>query len=487
MKINSVWSVNSIWSVYGIDRVLVYVTGYLLLMSSISAIQNFNNIPGYWIFIFGFVGFFFYYKISAIDCLIQRGSTKHFLILSLFVIILLRLIWIIKVPTVPYSDFEVYNNFAISIAKQFPVHVLSINYAERGFGYCFVLGMIYKIFGINLFIAKLLNVFFSALIGILLYLITRHLFDERAARIATVLFSIWPAQIMYTSVLASEHIFILFIFLGIAVILGITKVKLDNKYVKLDNKYANVFLAGIVFGLAYTIRFLSLVVVATGVLALLSIHEETFKKRFRTSFSLMLGFAVVWICVTVLGAIVNIPSDPSAGIQNSLLMGTNYEYSGHWNPVDSQVWRDNSPEEAKKIALETGLSRITENPERFIKLMFEKFNEIWGDESFGVDWSTVAMDSTILPSFIIQDQMLMFAVSQFYYFVILFFSLLGCCKLRNTKLNVGIRFLFMIFLTFVLLHSFLEVQSRYHYPWEVIFLMLGGYGIGGKQVASFDS
>lgn len=471
--------ISNIWSVYRIDRILVYVTGYLLLISSVLAIQNCNDIPRYWIFVFGFIGYCLYYNISTIDYIIQRGSTRSFLISSLFVIILLRLIWIIEIPTIPYSDFAVYNNFAISIAKQFPAHILSINCGERGFGYCFALGIIYKIFGINLFIAKLLNVLFSALTGILLYMITRHLFDERVSRITTVLFSIWPAQIMYNSVLASEHMFILVIFLGIAMISGVTKVKLDNKYV-------NVFLAGIIFGLAYTIRFLSLVIVATGLMALLFVREEAFKRRIRLAFCLISGFAIVWTFMTIISAIVNIPCDPSTGVQHSLLVGTNYEYKGMWNPVDSQIWNDYSPNDAKKIAFKTGLSRITENPKGFIKLLFEKFDVMWGDESFGAYWSTFAMDSTRSPSLTMQDQLLLFAVSQFYYFGVLFFSLLGCHKLRNTELNLGIRFLLMIFLTVVLLHSFLEVQPRYHYPWEVIFLILGGYGIVGKPVALFD-
>ena len=472
--------IDNILSAYRIDCILVYITGYILLMTSILSIQNYYyNISRYWIFVFGFIGYCLYYILSNTDSIIQRGSTKNFLIMSVFVIISLRLIWVITIPTLPYSDFEVYNNFAIYVAKQFPVHILSINYTERGFGYSFVLGIIYKIFGVNLFVAKLLNVFLSVLTGILLYFIAGYLFDQYIARITTVLFSIWPAQIMYSSVLASEHLFIFLLLLGIAMLIGVIKVKSDEKYL-------NIFLAGIVFGLAYTVRFLSLIIVATGFMALLYFQEEVFKKRIQSAFFLICGFAVVWICVASLGAVVNVPSNPTTGIQNSLLMGTNYEYMGHWNPVDNQIWETHSPEEAKKIAFETGLSRITENPIRFIKLIFEKFNIMWCDESFGIYWSTSTIDSTKLPSFIIQNQLIMFAVSQFYYSGVLFFGLLGCHKLRNAKLNIGMRFLLITFLIFVLLHSFLEVQPRYHYPWEIIFLILGGYGIGGKPLVQFD-
>ena len=159
MKLNDKYSTNLI------DFFLIYITGYLIIMSSILSIQNpySTKSPKYALFIFVFIGYCFYYVLSDTDSFIQRGSTKNFLITSAIVIILLRLIWIIPVPTLPYSDFESYNNFAIYIAKQFPAHLLFINYNERGFGYCFLLGMIYKLFGINLFIAKLLNVFLSAL------------------------------------------------------------------------------------------------------------------------------------------------------------------------------------------------------------------------------------------------------------------------------------------------------------------------------------
>ncbi|KKH47058.1 hypothetical protein EO93_08900 [Methanosarcina sp. 1.H.A.2.2] len=469
--------INNTWSTYRIDHVLVYIIGYVFFISSILSIQNYYliNIPKYWIFVFGFIGCCFYYILSDTDSFIQKGSTKHFLIISVFVIILLRLIWILAVPTIPFSDFEVYNNFGILISEQFPAHLLSIDYDGRGFGYSFVLGIIYKIFGVNLFVAKLLNVFLSALTGILLYLIAGHLFDECIARITAVLYLIWPAQIMYSSVLASEHLFIFVLFLGIALFIGAIKVTPDNAY-------TNIFLAGVVFGLAYTVRFLSLIVVATGFMTLLFVQEESFKKKVKSSLFLISGFVIVWIFVTGLGLLVDTPSDPSTGIQHSLLVGTNPEYKGQWNPVDSQIWNDYSPEEAKKIAFQTGLSRITENPGGFTKLIFEKFNIMWGDESFGTYWSIQNMDTTKSTVFILHNQLLMLAVSQFFYFGILFFSLLGCYKLKSTNLNIGIQFLFMIFFIFVLLHSFLEVQSRYHYPWELIFLILGGYGIARKPV-----
>ncbi len=473
--------VNNIWSAYRIDLFLVCITGYILFMGSILSVQSYHliNVPKYWIFVFGFIGCCFYYILSDTGSFIQKGSTKHFLIISVFLIILLRFIWILLVPTIPFSDFEVYNNFGISISEQFPTHILSIDYDGRGFGYSFVLGIIYKIFGINLFAAKLLNVFLSALTGILLYLIAEYLFDERVARITTILYLIWPAQIMYSSVLASEHLFIFVLFLGVAIYIGAIKVKSDDKYL-------NIFLAGVVFGLAYTVRFLSLIIVAIGIMTLLFVQEEPFKKKFKSSLFLISGFVIVWTFINGLGLLVDIPSDPSTGIQHSLLVGTNPEYKGQWNPVDSQIWNNYRPDEAKKIAFQTGLSRITENPGGFTKLIFEKFNIMWGDESFGTYWSTLSMDTTKSNDFIFHNQLLMLAVSQLYYFGILFFSLLGCHKLKNANLSIGIQFLLIIFLIFVVLHSFLEVQSRYHYPWELIFLILGGYGIACKSVTPCD-
>lgn len=471
---------NNLWSIYKVDSIPVYIVGYLIFMSSILSLQNYFSIyiPKYWTFVFGLIGCCFYYILSDTDSFIQKGSTKNFLIVSLLVIILLRLIWILAVSTIPFSDFEGYHNFGIFISEQFPIHILSIDYDARGFGYSFVLGMIYKIFGVNLFSAKLLNVFLSALTGILLYLIAGSLFNESTARITTILYSIWPAQIMYNSVLASEHLFIFFTFLGIAIFIGAIKVKPDT--------YTNILLAGVVFGLAYTVRFLSVIVVATGVMTLLFFKEYSLKSRIRSSLLLISGFAIVWALITGLGAAVDLPSDPRTGIQNSLLMGTNYEYTGCWNPVDNLIWENNSPEEAKKIAFQMGLSRIAENPKEFLKLIFEKFSIIWGNESFGAYWSTANMDSTESTDFILKNQSLMFAIPQFYYFGILFFSSLGCYKLKNRNLSIGVQFLLIIFLIFVVIHSFLEVQSRYHYPWEMIFLILGGYGIARKPAIPYN-
>ena len=98
--------------------------------------------------------------------------------------------------------------------------------------------------------------------------------------------------------------------------------------VKSDNTYKNIFLAGIIFGLAYTIRVISVILVGTGLITLLFGPDQSFKKKVYSSLFLISGFLIVLLVVVGLGAVVSVPSDPTTGIQNSLLMGTNFEHKG---------------------------------------------------------------------------------------------------------------------------------------------------------------
>jgi len=78
--------------------------------------------------------------------------------------ILLSVIWVIMIDTKPFSDFQYYNNIAKQVANggQWGNTYTSV-------GYPIVLGFVYKIFGDNLLVGKVFNIFLTFLNYLIVY------------------------------------------------------------------------------------------------------------------------------------------------------------------------------------------------------------------------------------------------------------------------------------------------------------------------------
>ncbi|OFI07747.1 hypothetical protein CLOACE_00950 [Clostridium acetireducens DSM 10703] len=116
---------------------------------------------------------------------------------------LLSIIWIGLVKAVPFSDFEYYNNLAINIAKGG-----SWGNTYTSVGYSIVLGLIYKIFGVNILWAKIFNVILAFLNNLLVLGILKKLsINERDKRIIFFIFAFFPNNIFYNSIVGTEVLF----------------------------------------------------------------------------------------------------------------------------------------------------------------------------------------------------------------------------------------------------------------------------------------
>lgn len=117
--------------------------------------------------------------------------------------IILSLLWIIFVKTQPFSDFAYYNTIANQVAKggQWGDTYTSV-------GYSIILGFVYKIFGNSLITAKLFNVVLTTLSYIIFYKILMKLpIKESRRKIIYTLFVLFPSNIFYNSLLATEIVF----------------------------------------------------------------------------------------------------------------------------------------------------------------------------------------------------------------------------------------------------------------------------------------
>jgi hypothetical protein len=110
---------------------------------------------------------------------------------------------------------------------------------------------------------------------------------------------------------------------------------------------------------------------------------------------------------------------------------------------------------------------------------------MWGNDSYGVYWSTEDMCDDPASAWASAHQGDLFTASQFYYLGLLGFGVLGSWHLLRRRFVRSVALLLLALPAFALVHVVLEVQGRYHYPLAHVVLLLAGAGLisAGPRVA----
>lgn len=113
------------------------------------------------------------------------------------------ILWVAVINTQPFSDFAYYNKIANQVASggQWGDTYTSV-------GYSIVLGFVYKIFGNSLTTAKFFNLILTFTNYILVYkLLQKTNLNEKRRKLIYGLFILFPSNIFYNSILATEILF----------------------------------------------------------------------------------------------------------------------------------------------------------------------------------------------------------------------------------------------------------------------------------------
>ena len=153
---------------------------------------------------------------------IAVSSTAVWLAIIFALGLTLRLVWVVYTTTVPLGgDPHWYYIVAINVAKGYGfVSNSSPSLLGESIGpgeptafwppaYPIVLAGFWKLFGISLMSAKVLNAVLGALAIPFVYLLGRQIFDRRVGVVAAGLFAVYPNVIAWTPLLFSEQLFIL--------------------------------------------------------------------------------------------------------------------------------------------------------------------------------------------------------------------------------------------------------------------------------------
>lgn len=470
------------------------VFGAIALLVAVALIAAFKSGPaalkmpfiaGVVYFIGVGAGLFAIYRLN----ILTKINRTVFIILLILVAAVPRLVWNWYIQTQPFSDFLHLYNYGVN-ASQGDFKGFADFYGVFPFkiGFGMILAGLFSIFGSGLWTIKIFNILLSLALVLIIYAGGKMLYGEKAGRVASLLCALWPAQIMYTSVIASEHVFLV-LFTG-AVLLTLYFVK---KYTYKNHDFWNgnmmLLAAGFITALAQLIRPMAMIMLP--VFAVFILLYKRYRADNFTSFALGIKSIVLFIAVYfAVVNLVNLPIQKATGVDITksdsgfnLMIGTNSKADGMFNSEDFSIIKKNNFdfEKVQKEAKDIAFSRIKNDPVGFAKLALTKYKIQWGDENYGYYWSTISSQDSKAENAVKSHPRIFYGVSQLFYILIILMAVCTCFYTLKEKRYDSLIIL-MIFGGLLLSYTFLEVQSRYHMPVIPLLIVFGtGFLEAGKR------
>ncbi|HEX5183936.1 MAG TPA: hypothetical protein VFW19_12395 [Allosphingosinicella sp.] len=407
---------------------------------------------------------------------LRAFAERRWVVPALFALALgLRLLLILLVPQPPASDGAFYFDRALGL-----VH--GEGYSEGGHptafwpvGYPGLLAATMLVFGPSLLGPMLLNLAAAAAILWLILWFGRNVAGgEAAARIAGLLYALYPAHIAYAGAVMSETSYTALVMAAFALLVGRPR---DVRFL---------LLSGLLFGAATLVRPQTMLFPAGAIAALLIVGSVGWRDAARAAILVHLALAAVMLPWSLrnekmLGQFV--PVSTNGGV--ALLTGANDEATGdHFEWQDSPLWRASGIPYDQRIVRQVELDRrfkamakdwIRAHPGRWAALGVRKSVMLWRKDSDGFWMLEYAYPGAGAALIAVQW------ANQLYYSVLL---LLGACcfaaaahgVLRGRdpgRMKLGLLLCMPLFAT--LIAFAFTGQVRYHYPAMPFVIVAAGW------------
>lgn len=427
------------------------VFGYLLLLSLSYSPGN----SAYQPIVTLLVGILIWFGVNNIRVLYNKyGATRIFLGI-LFIGGIIRFLWATFVPTLPFSDFQLFHESAIKLSQGTTV-------LTKNMGYSLLLSAGYRIYP-SVLTGKLINAAASTLSILFLYLVGSILVNQQTGLIAAFLFALLPSEILMVSVLGTE---VVTTTLGIITAFFIFRT--TNK--KLNFSITSIFCAGFFYGLGLSIRYSCIFYFPAILLWISFITSLDYRQIGKVFASFLVGITIglSLILVSYSLSTKHFSMEPLKMV-NSLpfLSGTNSRTSGQYSQDDANLYYSWPIDKRDAMARQEAINRIKSNPIKLLLLIPKKFKILMGPNDYGNTWSLHAIDWGIGNLFIA-------LFSQSIYVIILLFAFCAFINFRGSSLPLIV---LILVLSTLLPHVILEVQGRYHHYIMPFIVLLASNGI----------
>ncbi len=414
---------------------------------------------------------------------LYRIASRRFFLGGLIVFtLLLRIVWIILANTEPVSDFMLMNKAANLILEGKLSELKAIQYFNvwvYQLGYSVFCSFLYFIFGSNIFVVKLFNVLFSTGTVVIIYFIAAKIFNDKAARISSLLYAVYIQSIIFNSMLTNQVISAIFIYLGLLIIIYKSKV-------------GYYFMAGISIAIGHIMRpegsfALYIIVIAIicnsifGFIKSKKLSQEDGRNKRENCIAIVSKIAVIVLTFNVVLQIFSYSlkafdiTEYDFGNRNpywKFVLGLNKDTVGGYSNEDAEIF-DKYPVGEQMYQVEKDMIRErTKNKTELIILIFKKFKIMWSSDDGSIGF--------IMPGTSFKQNIITYLVGieKAQYTLIFFLSCLAIFFIIKGKDSSVYLYIIMLFIygSFAI-YSLIEIQTRYRYFIMPAFFILSGFGM----------
>ena len=400
----------------------------------------------------------------------------------------LRVVWVLYVGTLPLGgDPNWYYNVATNIAhgsgfvadhhrSLFDEHpIVGQPTAAWPPAYPYVLAAMWKVIGISVTSAKLLNAVLGALTIPFVYLLARSIFGKAAGWLAAAAFAIFPNAIAWTSVLFPEELFILVFVIALWIL--VDRAALGGSQLRAAVAF------GLLTGAATLTRGEGVVLMPVGVIFWLS--RDGWQGSMRHTALAALGISIVVLPWTVRNWEVMhalIPVSTSSGI--ALRIGHSPQSTGTTEtvnppepvdgvPVWEQAYYPDTEVRSYRAYTRRSIAYALHHPQRELDLSRYKIYHLYrSDASSLIDWVKLGTGTPIRAETLENGLWHLFDVSNY----ALMFAAVASAVLWLRR-DPSRLLLASVILMWTLFHIVFSAEPRYHVPLFPIFAVAAAGGL----------
>lgn len=452
-----------------------------IVLSSFWGMEGNTKIFTYVILAVGIISWLFVRKTKLS---MQLTSRQMLVILSVLCLIY-KFSIILLIKTNPVADYLTFDSIAKIFAENGDLSYFCryMSLYPHVFGYSYVLGIVYRIFGTSELVVPIMNVVLSYASLLFIYKILQKLYGNESALWGGILWIFCPSQTLWNCTILSEPLYNVFVMLALYLCI---KIASDEKFDELN--YKIVLLCISFSGTLIVLNFLRpisaiFIIIIVMVLFVCSL-KSTCKKSFLRKLLCCLAICITYFCgnkVVNVGITRIIGEEPSGVPGASFYLGSNEETNGQWNQEDWDkiLGMANEENTTGKITQEKvfneALDRI-KSIKKPVQLLLNKFVVFWGNDETAIK-HTVAGGVEI---FGIRYELLC-AISDAFLLFITILSLVGLWELGYNK-KIGAICIVLFFIGLTMSQLLVEVMGRYHYSGITALIMIGAGAFEKRKV-----
>ena len=381
----------------------------------------------------------------------------------IFLAIVLRAIWALLVPVIPLSDGNAYDTFALNIVQHGTYGWRAgLPSAYWPVGTSAIYALFFSIFGHTYWPITIFNILVGTGLVAVTMLLGKKLFSAKVGYIAGTILAIWPSQVMYVTVLASELPFTFLTVTGLLLWLG-EKLTLTTTVA-----------IGILLAAASYVRPLALLLPLVFAAIEIVRHRQWVQQVRRALVVCLVMIALItpWTVRNYLafGEFVLISTNGPV----TLWMGNHAGTDGTYSKLPDWTGTMSEYERAQALG-KVARDYIIDHPVEFIVRSLTKLAKVHINETIAVHWNKKGIEETFGSTTIFPFKLL----TQGYWMLALFTAIAGGFLLFRQLGMIQWTFHPAIALWgyFALVHAIILSQDRYHFPSIPYITILSAYAL----------